>query len=319
MIISRTPLRISFVGGGTDMKYFYSQIPGSVISIAINKYIYIIVKKRYDKEIVLNYSKREIVYSVSEIKHGIIKACLEMVGIKDSIEITSIADIPSEGSGLGSSSTFTVGLLNALFQYIGKTVSQKELARLACEIEIDICKAPIGKQDQYGASIGGLKKIIFHSNGEVEINKIPDENNLYKNLEDQLILVNSNIVRSASKVLEKQKINLSVNLERLKSFPNIVNKFEEDLYSQSFKNMYAQLDNYWKEKKTLVKSAVKKDLESIYDKHVPKNCYAGKICGAGGGGYFMFFKKENSKLDSEKYFNIKIDVSGSIIIYKKLA
>ena len=315
MIISRTPLRVSFVGGGTDMKYFYKQTPGSVISMAIDKYIYIIVKKRYDRNIVLNYSEREIVSSVKEIKHNLIKACLDMVDIKDSIEITSIADIPSQGSGLGSSSTFTVGLLNALFTLKGKNLDQEELARLACKIEIDICNAPIGKQDQYGASIGGLKKIIFQSNEDVKIETIADNNNLYGNLEKQLIIVNSNIVRSASKILEKQKKNISTNIDRLKFFPALVDQFEEYLNNQSFEAIYAQLDHYWKEKKTLVRSSVMKDLEKIYDFHVPEYCHSGKICGAGGGGYFMFFKKEDNGLNLKEYFDVKIDRSGSVIIY----
>tara|TARA_X000000368_G_scaffold290505_1_gene230841 strand:+ start:18813 stop:19766 length:954 start_codon:yes stop_codon:yes gene_type:complete len=315
MIISRTPLRVSFVGGGTDMKYFYKQTPGSVISMAIDKYIYIIVKKRYDKNIVLNYSEREIVSSVKEIKHTLIKACLDMVDIKDSIEITSIADIPSQGSGLGSSSTFTVGLLNALFTLKGENLDQEELARLACKIEIDICNAPIGKQDQYGASIGGLKKITFQSNEDVKIEIIADNNNLYRNLENQLIIVNSNIVRSASEILEKQKKNISTNIDRLKFFPALVDQFEEYLNNQSFEAIYAQLDHYWKEKKTLVQSSVKKDLEKIYDFHVPEYCHSGKICGAGGGGYFMFFKKEDNGLNLKEYFDVKIDRSGSVIIY----
>ena len=315
MIISRTPLRVSFVGGGTDMKYFYKQTPGSVISMAIDKYIYIIVKKRYDKNIVLNYSEREIVSSVKEIKHTLIKACLDMVDIKDSIEITSIADIPSQGSGLGSSSTFTVGLLNALFTLKGENLDQEELARLACKIEIDICNAPIGKQDQYGASIGGLKKITFQSNEDVKIEIIADNNNLYRNLENQLIIVNCNIVRSASEILEKQKKNISTNIDRLKFFPALVDQFEEYLNNQSFEAIYAQLDHYWKEKKTLVQSSVKKDLEKIYDFHVPEYCHSGKICGAGGGGYFMFFKKEDNGLNLKEYFDVKIDRSGSVIIY----
>ena len=315
MIISRTPLRVSFVGGGTDMKYFYKQTPGSVISMAIDKYIYIIVKKRYDKNIVLNYSEREIVSSVKEIKHTLIKACLDMVDIKDSIEITSIADIPSQGSGLGSSSTFTVGLLNALFTLKGENLDQEELARLACKIEIDICNAPIGKQDQYGASIGGLKKITFQSNEDVKIEIIADNNNLYRNLENQLIIVNSNILRSASEILEKQKKNISTNIDRLKFFPALVDQFEEYLNNQSFEAIYAQLDHYWKEKKTLVQSSVKKDLEKIYDFHVPEYCHSGKICGAGGGGYFMFFKKEDNGLNLKEYFDVKIDRSGSVIIY----
>tara|TARA_X000000368_G_C23055644_1_gene723709 strand:- start:96 stop:1049 length:954 start_codon:yes stop_codon:yes gene_type:complete len=315
MIISRTPLRISFVGGGTDMRYFYKNTEGKVLSIAIDKYIYIIVKKRYDKKIVLNYSKREIVDSIDEINHSLIRECLKLVKINSSIEISSIADIPSQGSGLGSSSAFTVGLLNALFTYKGENKTQEELASLACKVEIDICGAPIGKQDQYGTSIGGLKKIIFHQDENVIIKQISDQNKLYKKLEDQLILVNSNIFRSASKVLQKQKSNSFKNTSKLESIVKIVDNFEKSLVSQDFKVVYQHLDNYWNKKKQLVDTKVKKDLEEIYNSYVPNLCFSGKICGAGGGGYFVFFKKPESKILKNKYFDVKIDIAGSIIIY----
>ncbi len=315
MIISRTPLRVSFVGGGTDMKYFYSKVPGSVISTSINKYIYIIVKKRVDNKIVLNYSKRESVDKVEDIKHDLIKACLSYVNIESSIEITSIADIPSEGSGLGSSSSFTVGLLNALFGHLGKRVDQEELARLACKIEIDICKAPIGKQDQYGASVGGLKKIYFNQDNSVIVEKISDINGLYRKLNNKMILVNSDIYRSASKILKVQKENSDLNMPKLINIASMVDNFENYLKEQNFDLMYRQLDIYWHEKKSLVQSQVKKDLEIIYDYYVPEFCSSGKICGAGGGGYFIFFKKDNVKLSQKKYIEVEIDIEGSIIIY----
>jgi len=315
MIISRTPLRISFVGGGTDMEYFYKKYQGRVISMPIDKYIYIIVKKRFDEKIVLKYRKTEIVSSTEEIKHELIKACMELVGIKKSVEIISIADIPSEGSGLGSSSAFTVGLLNALFQFKGQSLDQEELARLACMIEIDICKAPIGKQDQYGTSIGGIKKIVFRKNEKVEITKINDKNNLYKNLENKIILVNSNIIRSASEILKMQKENSSTNVDSLKRISGLVDNFESYLNEQNFKGIYSELNKYWSEKQSLVTSSVRKNLEKIYNNYIPEHCYSGKICGAGGGGHFLFFKKENANLKQLNYLNINIDKIGSVIIY----
>tara|TARA_Y100000768_G_scaffold278060_1_gene213415 strand:- start:561 stop:1520 length:960 start_codon:yes stop_codon:yes gene_type:complete len=315
MIISRTPLRISFVGGGTDMEYFYRKEAGMVISAAIDKYIYIIVKKRFDKKIVLNYSKREIVNTTSEIKHQLIKASMELLGIEDSIEITSIADIPSEGSGLGSSSSFTVGLINALSNYIGKNLSQEEIARLACIVEIEICKSPIGKQDQYGASIGGLKKIIFNPDESVEVHKIKNDNKLYQNLESNIILLNTNITRSASKILKKQRDNKDDNIVNLSSIAAQVEVFENHLRKQLFDKIVNDIHQYWLKKKTLVSSNVKNDLEDIYNKMVPDFCTAGKICGAGGGGYFLFFKNKNFSNFNENFFDVKIDTLGSVIIY----
>lgn len=315
MIISRTPLRISFVGGGTDMQYFYQRETGMVISASIDKYIYIIVKKRFDKKIVLNYSKREIVDSTNEIRHQLIKASMELLGIKDSIEITSIADIPSEGSGLGSSSSFTVGLINALSTFIGKNLNQEEIARLACIVEIEICKSPIGKQDQYGASVGGLKKIMFNSDETVKVSKIKNNNKLYQNLESNIILLNSNITRSASKILKKQKDNKDDNIANLSSIAAQVEVFEDHLKNQFFDKIIDDIHEYWLKKKTLVSSNVKNDLEDIYNKMVPEFCAAGKICGAGGGGYFLFFKNNNFPNFNESYFDVKIDTLGSVIIY----
>tara|TARA_Y100000748_G_C15499856_1_gene489596 strand:+ start:3144 stop:4106 length:963 start_codon:yes stop_codon:yes gene_type:complete len=316
MIISRTPLRISLVGGGTDMKYFYSKIPGKVISLSINKYIYIIVKKRFDKKIVVNYTKREIVDNIDDIKHSLVRECLRLLKIKSSIEITSIADIPSQGSGLGSSSTFTVGLLNALFSYKGEKVSQEYLAELACKIEIDICGAPIGKQDQYGSSIGGIKVITFNSDDSVDISKIADTNNLYENIENQLIIVSSGLTRSASEVLKKQENNFEDNLERLKEIVSIVDDFNNYLIGQNFEKIYDNLNIYWEIKSQLVENKKKAKLEKIYNHFIPEYCHSGKICGAGAGGYFMFFAKNLNLLDNKYLFHkVRIDREGSVIIY----
>lgn len=160
MIITRTPLRISFTGGGTDLPAYYENGYGAVVSTAINKFVYITVNKRFDNTIRLSYSKTEIVNNINELQHDIAKACLNMVGITGGVEITSIADIPS-GTGLGSSSSFTVGLLNALYTYVGEHLSADELAKKACEIEIDILHHPIGKQDQYAAAVGGINYFSF--------------------------------------------------------------------------------------------------------------------------------------------------------------
>ena len=165
MIISQTPLRISFVGGGTDLEDFWKFEDGKVLSTSIDKYIYVIVKERFDDLICINYSKREIVRDVSQIKHDLVREAMRIVGVTKGVEITTLADIPSEGSGLGSSSSVTVGLLNALYAYKGEQVTAERLAHEACQIEIDILGRPIGKQDQYIAAYGGLKEFIFHHAG----------------------------------------------------------------------------------------------------------------------------------------------------------
>lgn len=167
MIITQTPLRISFAGGGTDFKDFWQDHGGAVVSSAIDKYVNVIIKERFDDLIVLNYSKREIVESVEEIQHGLIRESMKKTGVEKGVEITTLADIPSEGSGLGSSSSVTVGLLHALYTYQGELVKAEQLAREACEIEIDLVGNPIGIQDQYIAAYGGLRAFEFHKDGQV--------------------------------------------------------------------------------------------------------------------------------------------------------
>ena len=172
MIISQTPLRISFVGGGSDLEDFWKVHPGKVISTTIDKYIYVIIKGRFDNKIYLNYSNKEIVNSVNDIKHDLIREAMIKTGVVESIEITTLADIPSEGSGLGSSSSVTVGLLNALYAYKGTLVTAEKLAREACDIEINILGKPIGKQDQYSVAYGGLNTFCFNKDGSVSKEKI---------------------------------------------------------------------------------------------------------------------------------------------------
>ena len=171
MIISQTPLRMSFFGGGTDFKDYYEKYGGLVISVSINKYIYFIVNSRNDECIVLNYSDREVVSDVNQIKHNIFREALKLAGISKSVEITSISDITSEGSGLGSSSAFTVGLLNALYAYKGIIKTPCELAELACKIEIDVLGNPIGKQDQYAVAFGGFRKYFFNKDDSVTVKR----------------------------------------------------------------------------------------------------------------------------------------------------
>ena len=203
MIITRTPLRISFTGGGTDLPAYYENGYGAVVSTAINKFVYITVNKRFDNTIRLSYSKTEIVNNVNELQHDIAKACLNMVGITGGVEITSIADIPS-GTGLGSSSSFTVGLLNALYTYVGEHLSADELAKKACEIEIDILHHPIGKQDQYAAAVGGINYFSFERYGVVKREKINLSDADIQLMNQKLMMFYTGIRRSADNILEKQ-------------------------------------------------------------------------------------------------------------------
>ena len=171
MIVVRTPLRISFLGGGTDFPDYYRDHGGLVLSTAIDKYIYVIVKQRFDNMIYVNYSRKEIVENVDEIQHELVREAMHITGVKRGVEITTLADVPSSGTGLGSSSTVTVGLLQALYSYSGQLVTAETLARNACEIEIDRCEKPIGVQDQYIAAYGGFRAISFEKDA-VTVSKL---------------------------------------------------------------------------------------------------------------------------------------------------
>lgn len=320
MIISKTPLRVSFFGGGTDIKDYYCRGGGSVFSATIDKYIYVIVKSRYDNKIILNYSKHEEVNAVEEIQHKIIKEALKITDIKEGIEITSISDIPSEGSGLGSSSSFTVGLLNALFVYKGESKSSCELAELACKIEIDILKEPIGKQDQYAAAFGGFKRYIFHENDTVSIEKANMSIENYRVLNMHTMMFYTGITRKASSVLSDQKKNIESErgtLDRLKEFAL---NCEKDFINEDICKIGTSMDISWQEKKKLSKKICNDEINMIYDQAKDAGVYGGKLLGAGGGGFFLFLcplenqKKVREALKQYRELPVTYDKYGSVII-----
>ena len=189
MIIVQTPLRISLSGGGTDLQEYYKIDGGCVISTAIDKYVFVIVKERFDDKIYVDYSRKEIVDNADEIQHELVREALKITGVKSGIEICMLADIPSEGSGLGSSSSVTVGLLNAFYYYQGKQVSAEKLAREACEIEIKHCGRPIGKQDQYIVAYGGTKQISFNPDESVMVENLPLSSSQKRVIGSNLLLV----------------------------------------------------------------------------------------------------------------------------------
>jgi len=209
MIVVRTPLRISFVGGGSDLKSFYEKQDGMVISSAIDKYVYVIVKERFDDLIYINYSKKEIVENVDDIKHDLVREAMKMTGVVKGVEVTTLSDIPSEGSGLGSSSSITVALLHALYAYSNELVTAERLASEACKIEIDILKKPIGKQDQYAAAYGGINQFIFHKDGSVERIPIKLDNDFFLKFSSSLLLYWTGMTRNSAEILSEQKKNLS--------------------------------------------------------------------------------------------------------------
>ena len=245
MIISKTPFRISFFGGGTDLKEYYINNTGIVASTTIDKYIYITVNKRFDNSIRISYSKTEIAEKRDDIQHPIVKEALKLLDIDGGIEITSIADIPAK-TGLGSSSTFTVGLLNALYAYKGIYVNAETLAKKACEIEIDILKEPIGKQDQYAAAYGGLNSIRFNSDETVFVDPIICNKDIKYEFENNLLLFYTGITRSAGEILGSQKKNTSNNIENLTSMKLLVDDLKQILSEgNNLKQIGEKLNDSW--------------------------------------------------------------------------
>ena len=205
MLIVQTPLRISFAGGGTDLEEFYKDETGMVVSATIDKYIYIIINERYDDKIYVNYSKKEIVDKPEQIEHELVREALLMANVEKGIEVTSLADIPSEGSGLGSSSSVTVGLLNALYQYKGRQLAADWLAAKACQIEIEKCKKPIGKQDQYAAAYGNINVFIFNKDGLVTVNNVMLSEAAFRRFESNLMMFYTAVTRKSETILKKQR------------------------------------------------------------------------------------------------------------------
>ena len=293
MIISQTPLRISLSGGGTDLPNYYQMHEGFVVSTAIDKYLYVIVKERFDDLIYVDYSKKEIVQKIDEIQHDIVREAARLTKIKDGIEIMMLADIPSEGSGLGSSSSLTVGLLNAFYQYQGILVTSKQLAEEACKIEIDILKRPIGKQDQYIAAYGGLKSFRFCKDDSVVVEDINMDSEHKRKLGSNLLLFFTSTTRNASTILEEQNDNIKDTIP----FHHKIKKLAFETFTSLKKSDIQDVGKYLKENWDLKKKLAEKISNSEIDKMVDIAMNAGasgaKISGAGGGGFLLVYCERN--------------------------
>ena len=288
MIISRTPVRVSFCGGGTDLDSFAKKIEGGgmVISVAIAKYIHVTVNNRFDSKIRLSYSKMETVNTVEEIEHDLVREALKATGISNGIEITTIADIPSRGTGLGSSSAVTVGVLNALHRHIGRDVSSQHLAEGACEIEIDKLGEPIGRQDQYAAAFGGMNRISFNPDG-VEVSPIALSGDIVERMEREFSLVYTDNTRSASAVLSEPPLDHGDKIARLRTIRDQAAEAEKLIRSGNLKSLGALLHEAWNVKRGLSPLVSNHNLDSLYARLLELGANGGKLLGAGGGGFFL--------------------------------
>jgi D-glycero-alpha-D-manno-heptose-7-phosphate kinase len=300
MIITRSPLRVSLGGGGTDLASYYGEYGGFLVAAAIDKYVYITKHTTFQEEIIVKYSKLERVASVDQIEHPIVREALKLTGVTDPhIELTSMADIPG-GTGLGSSGSFTTALLKALHTFKKNLVSPAELAEQACEIEINRLGEPIGKQDQYIAAVGGITAFTFHKDGRVEFRpcKIAEET-LY-NLEDNLLLFFTGYSRSASSILKDQndrsKKKDSSILENLHFTKELGYKSLESLERGNLEEFAMLMDVHWQRKKARSAGMSNAQINQWYDYAMANGALGGKLIGAGGGGFLMFYAGDKRQL-----------------------
>jgi D-glycero-alpha-D-manno-heptose-7-phosphate kinase len=292
MLISRTPLRISFAGGGSDLPAFYREEPGAVVSTAINKYIYINVNKKFDHKIRASYSITEMVDSVDELRHELIREAMRLLNIDGGIEITSISDIPSQGTGLGSSSTYTVGLLNALYAYNGRFAGAERLAREACAIEIERCGKPIGKQDQYIAAYGGLQYIQFNPDESVFVDPIICQPTTRQRLQERLLMFYTGMTRSADHILQEQQANTERDLDRrqmLRAMTRMAQDLRAALSNNDLDSFGTILHEGWLLKQRLASGISNQRINDWYGRAREQGAIGGKILGAGGGGFLLVY------------------------------
>ena len=324
MIISRTPLRMSFVGGGSDLPVFYRKFGGAVVSTAINQFVYITVNRKFDEKIRVSYSKTEEAKTVDRIKHPLVREGMKMLGIDGGVEITSIADIPARGSGLGSSSSFTVGMLQALHAFSGRHAGAEQLAREACEIEIGRCGEPIGKQDQYAAAYGGLNFIQFNPDESVFVEPIICKRETIEQLQAHTLVFYTGITRSASAILKHQQTALATEKKK----QNVTRKMVElahDLRRELQHNRAASFGEIihegWRLKKSLTAGITSDAIDDWYELARKAGAIGGKLLGAGTGGFLMFYAPPDRHeaiaraLGKLRRMKFAFEPSGSRIIF----
>ncbi len=289
MIITQTPLRISFAGGGTDLAAYYEQHEGFVVSSAIDKYAFVIVKERFDDRIYLNAMRKEIVDDVDSIEHELVREAMRITGVEKGVEVTLLSDIPSEGAGLGSSSSFTVGLLNAFYIYRGEQVTAERLAREACEIEIERLGKPIGKQDQYIAAYGGLRWFRFGSDGNVECGRLNVPAQRLRELSERLHLFFTGRTRKADAILGEQKANTGNRLKQLDGIRELALELKRALETGDSDRLGTIMHVNWELKRQLASGISDPAIEEMYALARGHGALGGKICGAGGGGFLLTY------------------------------
>lgn len=321
MIITKTPFRISFAGGGSDMADFYREYGGCVLSTSINRYMYLNIHPYFnDRETVLKYSKNEVVEDINEIEHSIFRCVLNDKKISG-VEISSTADVPS-GTGLGSSSSFTVGLLHTLYCYKGKYISKAELAEEACNVEIQKLGSPIGKQDQYAAAFGGLNFISFHQDDSVSVEPIITDADTVNGLQESLMMFYTGITHDANKILAEQKKNISQTdkTQNLIQMCRLAKDMKHSLETGNLADFGEILNEGWMRKRELAGGITSSRIDGLYQLAMENGASGGKLLGAGGGGFLLFYcPKEKQELLKNKLrlkpFPFSFEHDGSSVVY----
>jgi len=325
MIIVQTPLRVSFFGGGTDLRSFFAVEGGCVLSSAIDKYIFITIKKRFDQWLRIGYTRTEMVESVGEVQHELIREALRKTGIGRGVEVTTMGDIPSAGSGLGSSSTVTVGALHAMYTFLGEIVPAERLAREACEIEIDILGKPIGVQDQYIAAYGGLRFMEFTLAGQVLCERIDLGSDLLRRLNESLLLFFTGVTRQADSILGEQKRNIHDRMAILREMKQMAYTARDELRAGNLEAMGRLLHEGWQLKKQLASQISNGAIDEMYQTARRAGALGGKITGAGGGGFLLLYclpERREAVRDAlkplqELPFQLEMDGTKVILNYRR--
>jgi len=320
MIITQTPLRIGLLGGGTDLPDYYRFHGGRVLNCALDKYVYVIVKQRFDDEIYVNYSRKEIVSRVDDLEHELVREAMKMTGVSRGVEITTLADIPSAGSGLGSSSAVTVGLLHALFAYQGHQVSGEELAELACTIEIDICGKPIGKQDQYIAALGGIRDICFGPGEDVVAEKVVLPAAALRAFQLQMMLFYTGRTRSANGILAEQNANIEATRPHLDQLRDLAGLGVGSLMCGDIDAVGAAVSEAWEAKRKLASGISSDQIDNAIARALSAGATGAKVTGAGGGGFLLAIcplerqRAVRQNLQDMRELPVKLDRLGSRVV-----
>ena len=289
MIIVQTPLRIGLIGGGTDLPDFYERGAGFCLSAAIDKYVYVILKRRFDELIYVNYSKKEIVERVDDLQHDLVREAMRRTGVLDAVEVTTLADIPTEGTGLGSSSAVLVALLQAFYTYQGILKAKEELAREACSIEIGTLGRPIGKQDQYAATYGDLRLYGFHPGGAVTTDVVEVDATTRRVLQRNLMLLYTGIQRKSGDILRVQNERTTQNLASLRKLRDMALEARTELERGNVDAIGEMLNANWEMKKGLADGISNAQIDEMYQRARAAGAIGGKVTGAGGGGFLLLY------------------------------